>query len=219
MYSVIIVLETMVKQKQKAFGFTLIELLVVTTIIGLLVGISLPGVNHYIQRIRLSAAVDTVENTIREGFSRARSGPFYPVIFISTEEEDVDIIFCERTELRPDFLSADKMQEICQSQTLESIQFEGAELEKIELSISNEANLLPPESVSWVGIEYYPPYADFLLYSEKSKAFAYPSNEASLAVNWVEFTFTNGEDFQQIKLWQTGLIERFTSLSKSSDES
>ena len=60
-----------------------------------------------------------------------------------------------------------------------------------------------------VGLFYMPPYGNFGLYLQQygGEYHAYPQNGLA-PIDEVSFTFTNGRDFQRLKIYQTGLIER-----------
>lgn len=198
-------------------GYTLIELLVVIGIIGIMVGVSMPGMSQYSKRIAFVEVVDGVENSFREAFSRARSGPFYPLIFIDNTGDSPSIKLCQREPHLPENISADDPAYqvldgtyFCEPNTYDQIDFK-------DLTITHFAGVFEgltegelQDDFSKIVIEYFPPYGEFKAYTEdRGEASAYPVENSSYAMKSIVLTLSNGIDQETIILRQTGLIERF----------
>lgn len=58
---------------QKIRGFSLIEILIVVTLMGVLIGISAPGIQRFYQNYNRKNSVEVLESSLSEGFSTSRS--------------------------------------------------------------------------------------------------------------------------------------------------
>jgi len=201
-------------------GFSLLELIVVITLVGLLAVISIPGFQDFQQKTRLDSAVNELQLALNEGFSRSRSGPFSPLIFIDrTEDKTHRVEICDRVTSVPTgstFIdSIDGGEYKCSpnsyKEIFKNLYEQGIIIKSFYTHIENKDGAVSQDlSVEKLAIIFSPPFGNIQLEGHPNGVVhSYPENQSSYALKKLGLILTSGKDERTITISQTGLIEKF----------